>query len=87
MLTLARLAQTSSTRKKLVNLDRQAFVRMNWRPVTPIRYTSGARSRVGSAIGQTELTILRLRVTDPLHRRHGGLEAWEADFLVFVLLF
>ena len=80
MLTCARLAPWRRERAKLVKLDREAFIRVNQRSAQPIRYMNGARSRVGGAIGQTELTLLRLRVTDPLNRRHGGLEAWEADF-------
>ena len=48
---------------------------------------NGARSRVGGAIGQTELTLLRLRVTDPSIVGNGGLEPWEADFFRYFPLF
>ena len=80
MLTLARLAPESCERAKLVKLDREAFIRVNQRSAQPIWYMNGARSRVGGAIGQTELTLLRLRVTDPSIVGNGGLEPWEADF-------
>ena len=87
MLTLARLAPESCERAKLVKLDREAFICVNQRSAQPIWYMNGARSRVGGAIGQTELTLLRLRVTDLLNRRHGSLEAWEADFFRYFPLF
>ena len=62
----ARLASARCRPSKCrAQLSRQGNGAVWRRLVRIIGYVSGARSRVGSAIGQTELTLLRLRVTDP----------------------
>ena len=87
MLTLARLAPRRRERAKLVKLDREAFVRVIQRSAQPIGYMNGARSRVGGAIGQTELTLPRMRVDGDRHRRHGGLEVWGGRLFPLFPLF